>query len=89
MTKLWQNESWNKQKIIKLKIEYLVASNCPKFYVATLNKEIIKNKDIHHYYKSNDKQWFDLQNIILKATSAVVKIANLFLEAGNKNEVLL
>ena len=74
VTKFWQTEARNEQKIKKLKNEYLVASNCPKFYVPTLNEEIIKNKNIHHYYKRNDKRWFDLQNIVLKATSAVVKI---------------
>ena len=84
MAKLARNE----QKIKKLKNEYLVASNCPKFYVPTLNKEIIKNKNIHDYYKRNDKRWLDLQNIVLKATSAVVEIANLCLEANDKNEVI-
>ena len=88
VTKFWQTEARNEQKIKKLKNEYLVASNCPKFYVPTLNEEIIKNKNIHHYYKRNDKRWFDLQNIVLKATSAVVEIANLCLEADNKNEVI-
>ena len=62
--------------------------NCPKFYVLRLNEEINKNKNIHHYYKRNEKRWFDLQNIVLKATSAVVEIANLCLEANNKNEVI-
>ena len=66
----------------------MVASNCPEFYVPALNEEIIKNKNIHHYYKRNDKRWFDLQNIVLKATSTVVEIANLCLEADNKNEVI-
>ena len=76
------------KKLKKPKNENLVASNCPKFYVPTLNEEIIKNKDIHHYYKRNDKRWFDLQNIVLKATSAVVEIADSCLEADNKNEVI-
>ena len=76
------------KKLIKPKNENLVASNCPKFYVLTLNEEIIKNKNIHHYHKRNDKRWFDLQNIVLKATSAVVEIANLCLEVDNKNEVI-
>ena len=31
----------------------------------TLNEEIIKNKNINHYYKRN-KRWFDLQNAVLK-----------------------
>ena len=66
----------------------MVASNCPKIYVPTLNEEIIKSKNIHHYYKRNDKLRFDLQNTVLKATSAVVEIANLCLEADNKNEVI-
>ena len=51
LTKFWQTDARNEQKIKKLKNEYLVASNCPKFYVPTLNEEIIKNKNIHHYYK--------------------------------------
>ena len=59
-----------------------------RIFVPTLNEEIVKNKNIHHYYKRNDKRWFDLQNIVLKATSAVVEIANLCLEANNKNEVI-
>ena len=56
VTKFWQTEARNEQKIKKLKNEYLVASNCPKFYVPTLNEEIIKNKNIHHYYKRNEKR---------------------------------
>ena len=86
--KFWQNKAGNEQKIKKLKNEHLVASNCSKFYVPTLNEDIIKNKNIHHYYKRNEKRWFDLQNIVLKATSTVVEIANLCLEADNKNEVI-
>ena len=66
----------------------MVTSNCSKFYVPTLNEKIIKNKNIHHYYKRNDKRWFDVQNIVLKTTSAVVEIANLCLQVDNKNEVI-
>ena len=60
MTQFWQTEVGNEQKIKKLNNEYLVALNCPKFYVPTLNEEIIKNKNIHYYYKRNGKRWFDL-----------------------------
>ena len=56
--------------------------------VPTLNEEIIKSKNIHHYYKCNYKWCFDLQNIVLKAKSAVVEIINSCLEANNKNEVI-
>ena len=38
-------------------------------------------------YKRKDKRWFNLQKIVLKATSPVVEIANLCLEA-DKNEVI-
>ena len=51
VTKFWQTEARNEQKTKKMKNEYLVALNCPTFYVPTLNEEIIKNKRIHHYYK--------------------------------------
>ena len=30
--------------------------------------EILKNKDIHTYYKRDEKRWFYLQNVVLKAT---------------------
>ena len=38
VTKFWQTEARNEQKIKKLKNEYLVATNCPMFYVPTLNE---------------------------------------------------
>ena len=88
VTKFWKTEARNEQKIKKLKNEYLLAISCPKLYVPTLNEEITKNKNIYHYYKRNDKRWFDLQNIVLKATSAVVEITNLCLEGDSKNEVI-
>ena len=75
------------QKTKKLKNEYLVASNCPKFYVPTLNKEIIKNKNIHHYYKSNDNRSFPSERSI-KGSGCSGNIANLCLEADNKDEVI-
>ena len=89
VTKFWQTEARNEQKIKKLKNAYLVALSCPKFYVPTRNEEIIKNKSVHHYYRRIDKQCFDLQNVVLKATAAVVDIGNSFLEANKKNELIL
>ena len=65
VTEFWQTEARDEQKIKKLKNEYLVVSNCPKFYVPTLNEEITKNKNIHHYYQRNDKRRFDLHIIKL------------------------
>ena len=60
----------------------------PKYLCPTLNEKIIKNKKINHYYKRNDKQCFDLQNVVSKATVAVVDVGNLRLEANNKYEVI-
>ena len=71
-----------------MKNEYLVALNFPKFYVPKLNEEIIKNKNIHHYHRRNDKRQFDLQNVVSKAAVAVVDFANLCLESNKKNEVI-
>ena len=48
VAEFWQNEARNEQKIKKLKNEFLVGSNCLKFYAPTLNEEIIKNKKIYH-----------------------------------------
>ena len=66
----------------------MVASNCPKFYVPTLNEKIIKNKSVHHYSRSIGKRYFDLRNVVLKATAAVVDISNLCLKPI-KNEMIL
>ena len=76
-----------KQVIKKHKNENLIASNCLKLYIPTLNEKIMKNKDIHHYQR-NDKRCFALKNILLWETASLVKIANLCLEAENKNEVV-
>ena len=65
----------------KLKNEYFVASNCQTFYVPTLNEEIIKNKTSIITTKA-------MTNGGLTGTSAMVEIANLCLEADNKNEVM-
>ena len=48
----------------------------------------MNKKNIHHYYKRSDKQWFDLQNVLLMAAAAVVDVANLCLESDNRNEVI-
>ena len=81
-------ESKNDQTIKKLKLDYVILSNCVEFHVPLLNKEILKNKNIHSYCKRNDKCWFDIQNLILRATAAVVDLARIYLEADNKNRLI-
>ena len=44
VTRVCQTETRNEQKIKKLKTEYLVPSNCPKFYVPAQKEELIKKK---------------------------------------------
>ena len=74
--------------IKKLKSDFAVPSNCDKFYSPILNEEIFKNRNIHSYYKRNDRRWFDLQNLILKSSTAVMNIANICLDADNKNRLI-
>ena len=33
----------------------------------------------------NDRKWFDLQNLFLKSSTAVMNLANICLDADNKN----
>ena len=92
--KFWLIESKNDQIIKKLKLDYVAPSdceefsNCEEFHVPLLNEEILKNKNIHSFYKRNDKRWFDIQNLILRATAAVLDIANICLVADNKNRLI-
>ena len=87
-TKFWITESKNEQVVKKLKSDYPVPSNCKKNFSPILNEEILKNKDIHSFYKRNDRRWFDLQNLILKSSTAVMNIANICLDADNKNRII-
>ena len=38
---------------VQLKSDYAVRSNCDKFYSPILNEKILKNRNIHLYYKRN------------------------------------
>ena len=87
-TKFWVTDSKNDLVIKKLKSDFVVLSNCDKFYCPILNEEILKNRNIHSYYKRNDRSWFDLQNLILKLSSAVMNIANICLDADNKDRLI-
>ena len=86
--KFWLIELKNDQTIKKLKLDYVIPSNCEEFHVPLLNEEILKNKNIHSFYKRNDIRWFDMQNLILRATAAVIDIANICLVADNKNRLI-
>lgn len=84
-TKFWVPESKNDLVIIKLKFDYKVPS---KFCSPILNEETLKNRNIHSYYKRNSRRWFDVQNLILKSSTAVINITNICLDADNKNQLI-
>lgn len=48
---VWSTEEKSDQMIIKLKNGYTNASSCNENYITILNHEIMKNKNIRHYYK--------------------------------------
>ena len=50
-TKFWVTQSKNDLVIKKLKSDFAVPSNCDKFYSPILDEEILKNRNIHSYYK--------------------------------------
>ena len=58
---------------------YVIHLNWEEFHVPLLNEEILKNKNIHSFYKRNEKPWFDIQNLILKATAAVIDLDSIWL----------
>ena len=74
--------------IKKVKSDFEVPSNCDKFYSPILNKEILKKRNIHSYYKRNHRRWFDLQNLILKSSAAVMNIAYTCLDVDNKDQLI-
>ena len=51
-----------------------------------MNVESFKNKNMHFFCKI--KRWFDIQNLILRATAEVIDLANDCLEGGNKNRLM-
>lgn len=61
-------ESKNHKTIKKLKLDPAIALDCEEFHVHLLNVESFKNKNMHFFYK--EKRWFDIQNLILRATVA-------------------
>ena len=87
-TKFWVTESKNDLVIKKLKSEFAVCSNCDKFSSPILNEEILKNRNVHSYCKTNGRRWFYLQNSILKSSTAVMNIANICFDADNKDRLI-
>ena len=87
--KFWEKDSQNNNLIKKLKEDLKVPQNCTKLRVQVLNSDIYKNKHILPYYKRNDKKYQDMQDTVIRASAAVLQIADLCLEADRNNQAIL
>ena len=72
----------------KLQEDLLIPQNCDGIRVPILNDDVIKNKNIHYYYKRNDKRLADLQGTIVSATAEILQLAHTCLEADRANTVI-
>ena len=81
--KLWTEDSKNNSLFKDYKVQLAVPENCEYIKVPLLNGDILKNKNIHYYYKRNDKKYADMQQLLTQACTAVINIANNCLEADN------
>ena len=65
-----------------------VPENPEYIKVPLLSDDISKNKNIHYYYKRNDKKYADMQQLLTKVFNAVINIANNYLEADSSNKIV-
>ena len=65
-----------------------VPENPEYIKVPLLSDDISKNKNIHYYYKRNDKKYADMQELLTQACSAVINIANNCLETDKSNKIV-
>ena len=94
--KFWVTESKNNQAIKKLKSDYAALSNCNIIFSSFLNEKILKNKDIHSYYKQKKQEMVLILNLkastvvihILKASTAVINIAKIRFDTGSGNLII-
>ena len=79
--------SKNNSLVKGCKDQLAVLENCEYIKVPLLNDDILKNKNIHYYYKKNDKKYADIQQLLTQACTAVINIANNSLEADKSNKI--
>ena len=65
-----------------------VLENCEYIKVPLLNDDILKNKNIHNYYKRNDKKYADVPQLLTHTCTIVINIANNYLEADKTNKTV-
>lgn len=86
--KFWTEDSKNNKLLKDYKQNLLIPENCEFVKVPLLNDDILKNKNIHYYYKRNDKKYSDMQQYIVQASTAIINIANECLEADKSNKIV-
>ena len=84
----WTEDSKNNSLFKWYKDQLAVPENCEYIKVPLLNDDILKNKNIHYYYKRNDKKYADMQQLLTQACTAVINIANNCLEADKSNKIV-
>ena len=84
----WCKEPCNSALIKKLQEDHRIPQNCEDIRVPLLNEDILKNKNIHYFYKRYDKRLTDLQGLVVSASAAVVNLTNGFINADKHNTVV-
>ena len=65
-----------------------VACYWSEFFCPDFKRGDSKKQKYPCLYAKNDKRWFNLQNIVLKANSEIIELTNICLLVENKNEVI-
>ena len=86
--KFWTEDSKNNSLFKEYKDQLAVPENFEYIKVPLLNDDILKNKNIHYFYKRNDKRYADMQQLLTQACTFVINIANNCLEAGTSNKIV-
>ena len=86
--KTFSTEDFKNNSLFKgYKNQLAVPENCEYIKVPLLNDDILKNNNIHYYYKRNDKKYADIQHLLTEACTDVINIANNCLETEKSNQI--
>ena len=74
--KFWTEDPKNNSLFKDHKDQLGVPENCECTKVPLPNDDILKKKNIHYYYKRNDKKYADMQQLLMQACATVIHIAS-------------
>ena len=86
INRYWKTESDNQTTVNFLKNQYLNQENCEELLIPPVSRELYVK--LHPYHKGQDKKLTDLQETLLRGTTAVAKMANLVLEADKQSRMV-